>query len=274
MSTHSGATTTQSAFPNKLEDIVLKLVLASDKEVTKIVLSPSFYEPWVYFRDFLPLMPNVPVNPQPNDKEAMTDLSCKIYSMMDSMSTSPYDRPNEATIRNLWSTQEFFECLLYQTCRNLACEGQTFALTFERKNLKNEAGRNKALNKIRGIIMLAVNLTVSYTSIRPSSIIRKIEEIQPATNPAYSPIREVRVKFQLENMDMNELRKTALDFERGGSNEKEWLVKLIMGRQGLVSKTAGGNEQKLKVEETGSPAVKRGGEEIENVGASKQARTA
>lgn len=238
----------------------------------KLILSSSFLEPWIAFRDLPPLKPDVPVALQPIGKESMNDLSSKIYNMMDSMLTSLCDRPTAST-RSSWTTQEYFECLVYQAARNLACEGQPFASTFDRKNLKNESGRSKAIHRIRGLIMLVANVTINYTSMTLSNAIWRIEEIRPAKNPDLSPIPEIRVKYQLDNMDMNDLREKALDSERHEKNEKEWLIGLIIGRQGLAPKDTDGDELKIKIERDDALVAKRAGEGIDRDDASKWART-
>ncbi|KAF2685674.1 hypothetical protein K458DRAFT_387637 [Lentithecium fluviatile CBS 122367] len=173
----------------------------------------------------------------------MNELSVKIYNMMDSMSTSSYDRPTAST-RSVWTAQEYLECLVYQACRNLACEGQPFASTFDRKNLKKEFGRNKALHRIRSIIMLVINVAVNYTNMTPSIVIRRIEEIRPTKNPEWCPIPEL---------------------ERCGKKEKEWLIGIIMEKQGLLLKSSEGEEFNVKVE--------RGGEDLEEHDDSKRAKT-
>jgi hypothetical protein len=55
----------------------------------------------------------------------------------------------------------------------------------------------------------------------PSNIIKRIEATKPAKDPNLSPIPEVRVKWQLDHMGVDELRKKVLDSERKGKEEKE-----------------------------------------------------
>jgi len=268
MSTPPKAAAPPPPILHKWEEVITKLSLTENKDVPRLVISPSFLEPWIAFRDLLPLRPNASVDFLPRDKDTTNELSVKIYGMMDVMSTSAYDRPTKFTQRT-WTAQEYFECLIYQASRNLAFDGQLFASTFERKSLKNECGRNKALHRIRGLIMLSVNLTVNYTSMKPWKSVRIIEETRPTKNPEWSPIDEVRVKYQLDQMNMNDLRKKALETERQGKNEKEWLIKMIMGKQGLLPQDG---ESKAKVERNVTPGSKRVGEELPMDDGGKRAR--
>jgi hypothetical protein len=136
--------------------------------------------------------------------------------------------------------------------------------------LKNEAGRNKALNRIRGLILLGVNLTINYTSMAPSNVIRSNEDMRPAANLAWSPVKAVRVKYQLKNMDVNELRKKALESEKKGKNEKEWLIGMIMGKQGLAPQST---QTVVKVERAATPGPKRVREDAGEEDGGKRAKT-
>jgi hypothetical protein len=191
-------------FPYKWDDISSKLLLTSPKEIPKFILTPSFLNAWTDYRDMLPLKPGVAIPIMaPKDKEAMTALVENIYTMMDSMCTSPYDRPY-LTDRTTWDAGDYMKSLIYQSARDLASPGNTFHSSFLRPALKNEAGRKEAFHRLRGLIMLVCNLVVNYT-------------LMP-------PIPDVRIKWQLAHMGVDELRKKVLDGERGEREEKKWLI--------------------------------------------------
>ena len=187
--------------------------------------------------------------------------------MMDSMSMSVYDRPTISS-RGSWTIQEHFQCLIYQASRELACLGQPFASVFDRHNLKNKTGQAKAMRRINGLVMLSINLMAHYTSTKPPLYIEQIEEARPAKNPEWSPILKVRFRHQLNNMDTNDLRKKALETELEGKDEKEWLINMIMEKQGMLPKGAGSGAEVKAAETSG---LKRTGETLENDG-EKRAR--
>lgn len=137
--------------------------------------------------------------------------------MIDAMHISKYDRPTLAD-RKGWRENQSFECLIYQCARDLATPKSTFHASFERENL-------------RGLFMLTCNLVVNYTLMMLSNVIRRIENARPAQNPEWSPIPETRMKWQLENCAVDELRKKVLDHERGGKDEKEWFIGILLGKR-------------------------------------------
>jgi hypothetical protein len=211
-------------FPYKWDDISSKLLLTSPKEILKFILTPSFLNAWTDYRDMLPLMPGVAIPIiAPKDKEAMTNLVDNIYTMMDSMCTSAYDRLSP-TYRTTWDAGDYMNFLIYQSTRDLASPGNTFHSSFLRSALKNEAGRKEAFHRLRGLIMLVCNLVVNYTLMPPSNVIKGIEVAKPAWDPNFSPIPDVRIKWQLAHMGVDELRKKVLDGERGEREEKKWLI--------------------------------------------------
>ncbi|KAL1800297.1 hypothetical protein ACET3X_000639 [Alternaria dauci] len=218
-------------FPYSWETTFPELGLVSIRELPKLILCADFLEPWAMFRDQMPLRPGtaVPII-APKDKEAMKESVVKIYDLMDSMSYCRYDQPNRDE-RESWGVKEWLECLIYKSARNLARDGHTFAVLFQRVNLKNEPGRREAFRRICGLIMLMSNLCVNYTLMAPSNVIKKMEAARPAKDPNPSPIPEVRVKWQLSNVTVDELRKKVLDCERKGKEEKEWLISILMGKE-------------------------------------------
>lgn len=217
-----------TGFPYKWDEVTSKLALASNKDIPTFILGPVFLAHWIELRDQLPLIPNTPIDIiGADDKAAMVDLCNTIYTAMDCMATSKYDRPTSAD-RASWTSAEHLECLVYQCARDLAQAGYPFHAAFERHKLKNEAGRKDAFARIRGLAMLVFNLTVNYTLMPPSNVIRRIELAKPAKDPNRSPIPGVRRKWQLEHMDLGDLRKTVLDQQRKGGNEKEWLICILM----------------------------------------------
>ncbi|KAF2791359.1 hypothetical protein K505DRAFT_376841 [Melanomma pulvis-pyrius CBS 109.77] len=224
----------ETNLPYNWNDVTSKLSLTSNAEIPKLILSPAFLEPWVDFRDELPIIPDTSLSHlQPSDKDAMTVLATTIYTLMESLHTTPYDRPTPME-KSLWSPQTFLSCLIYQASRNLATPNQLFGPFFTRSALKNEAGRTKACLRIRGIIMLATNLIFNYTTLGPSNVVHKIEALRPARNPRWSPIKEVSLKFILGGLGVGELRKKVLDGERRkGEDEKEWLIRLLMKKEGV-----------------------------------------
>ncbi|KAH7085315.1 hypothetical protein BKA63DRAFT_14917 [Paraphoma chrysanthemicola] len=235
-------------FPYKWEDISSKLLLASPKELPKLILAPAFLSPWTTYRDALPLRPGVPVPSiiAPKDKEAMTELINSIYTAMDAMHASKFDRPDSD--RSGWSQADSLSCVIYQSARSFAAPTQIFHTSFERKNLKNEAGRREANTRIRGLIMLACNLVVNYTLMSPSNVVRRIEAICPALRPEFSPIVETRRKWELENLGLEDLRRAVLDGERkGGVEEREWLIGILLGRE-LAGMGAGVSDVGMKGE--------------------------
>ena len=76
--------------------------------------------------------------------------------------------------------------------------------------------------------MLAYNLIANCTLIPPSKVIHEIEAVKPAGQPRLSPLPEVRRRWQLEHMDVGDLRKTVLDRHRKGREEKEWLIRILI----------------------------------------------
>jgi hypothetical protein len=223
---------TQPECPYTWEEISPKLGLTSNQEIPKFILSTDFLGPWIQLRDLMPLQPSVlvPTLPAPKDKEAMNELVNKVYESMDAMHTSPYDRPSSSD-RKEWGPAQFIECLIYQSSRNLAREGHTIHTPFLRSNLKNEAGHREAFHRLRGLVMLVSNLCINYTLMGPSNIIRRVEATKPAKYPSLSPIAEVRVKWHLDHMGVDELRKKVLNSERQEKEEKEWLINILMGKE-------------------------------------------
>lgn len=231
-----------------------------------MILSKAFLDPWVLFRDELPLTPGTDPKLGPGDKDAMTTLVLRIYEDMDSMCTSKYDRPLPEEKKS-WTPHSHFECLIYQAVRNLARPGHPFATPFSRPNLRNESGRTKAHHRIRGLVMLSLNLVYNYTCLPSSNVIRQIEKLRPAKDPRKSPIKEIRVKYILDNLDVGELRKKVLDGERQGENEREWLIKILMGKEGCVVSGDGG-------EKGGEfDNIEGDGMEVKDEGGSEKSRT-
>ncbi|KAH7094961.1 hypothetical protein FB567DRAFT_586304 [Paraphoma chrysanthemicola] len=234
-------------FPYKWEDVSSKLLLASPKELPKLILAPAFLTPWTTYRDTLPLQPGVPVPSiiAPKDKEAMNDLINTIYTAMDAMHASKFDRPDSD--RTSWSQADSLSCIIYQSARSFAAPAQIFHTSFERKNLKNEAGRREATMRIRGLIMLTCNLVVNYTFMSPSNVVRRIEAVCPALRPDFSPIVETRRKWELANLGLEDLRRAVLDGERkGGVEEREWLIGILLQRE--KAGVAGGLDVGIKSE--------------------------
>ncbi|KAF2033324.1 hypothetical protein EK21DRAFT_109121 [Setomelanomma holmii] len=251
-------------FPYKWEEISSKLLLTSPKELPKFILAPSFLDPWADYRDLLPLKPDIAVPIiAPKDKDAMTNLVNTIYKAMDCMATSKYDRPTPSD-RATWTVTEYMECLIYQAARNLAQPTRTFHTSFSRKNLRNEAGRREAFHRLRGLIMLVCNIVVNYTLMAPSNVIRRIEAARPAKNPELSPMKDVRMKWTLKNMDVDELRRKVLEGERRKEvDEKEWLIGILLGKErerGLKGEVVGlGGMEKGANGGAGGAVVKREG---------------
>lgn len=215
-------------FPYKWDEIARKLGLDSKEKISDFILAPIFFQHWVKLRDQMPLRPGTSVEIIPAEgRAAIVEFTITIYTAMDCMATSKYDRPTPADHVN-WTTIEYIECLVYQCARDLAAAGRPLHVVFERQKLKNEAGRKDALSRIRGLAMLVCNLIVNYTRKQPSMVIRKIEAKRPAKDPSLSPLPEVRRKWQLENMDLGDLRKTVLDRQRKGEDEKQWLIDILM----------------------------------------------
>lgn len=123
---------------------------------------------------------------------------------------------------------EHVECLVYRAARDFAQPEHAFHSVFERPKLKNEPGRKDALARIGGLAMLTYNLIANYTLMLPSGVIRKIEAAKPARQPRLSPLPEVRRRWELEHMDVGDLRKTVLDRYRKGRDEKVWLIEMLM----------------------------------------------
>ncbi|KAJ4341701.1 hypothetical protein N0V87_001716 [Didymella glomerata] len=215
-------------FPYKWDEIATKLGLESNGEIADFILAPIFLHHWTKLRDQMPLRPGTSAEIIPaEDRTAISEFTTSIYMAMDCMATSKYDRPTSGDRIN-WTTIEHSECLVYQCTRDLAVAGRSFHIEFERQKLKNEAGRKDALCRIRGLAMLVFNLIVNYTQMSPSNVIRKIEAKRPAKDPSLSPLPEVRRKWQLENMELDDLRKTVLDRQRKGEDEKQWLIDILM----------------------------------------------
>jgi len=76
------------------------------------------------------------------------------------------------------------------------------------------------MHRLRGLVMLVCNLVVNYTLMPPSNIIHRIENAKPASNPEFSAIPEARIKWALDHMGVEELRKKVLDDQRGGGRRR------------------------------------------------------
>ena len=218
--------TSNDTFSYTWEEVATKLGLASTKEIPNFVLGADFLEPWVHFRDLLPLRPGIAV-PEIATAEQIT----RSYETMDSMAFCVYDRPSPEDAKT-WSPSQWLECLVYQSARNLAREGRAFVIPFCRTSLKNYAGRQEACNRLRGLMMLSLNLCDNYTAMAPSNLVKRIEAAKPTKDPNFSPIPEIRIKWQLDHMGVDELRKRVIDSERKGQAEKEWLISILMGKDG------------------------------------------
>ncbi|KAF2470433.1 uncharacterized protein BDR25DRAFT_355537 [Lindgomyces ingoldianus] len=207
-------------------------------QIRDLILSPAFLDSWVYFRNESGLGPNAntKAKPRPMSKEFIDKLAEQTYQAMDSMAFCQFDRPsNVRTIdggARPWTWMTYLQCCVYQICRNLACPGQPFSSAFERKCLAVQSGRSLALNRIRGIVMILCNLIYRYTTLPPSNVIRKIEELHPVADQARSPIPEIRRKHVLARMGVEELRKAVLgqQWKGKGMSEKEWLVSKLVER--------------------------------------------
>ncbi|KAF3004971.1 hypothetical protein E8E13_008065 [Curvularia kusanoi] len=240
-----------SSFPYRWDEIATRLGLASSKDIPVFILTSSFMGHWAKLRDDIPLKPG---NPDPvdmnysEDRAVLTAFTSTIYTAMDSMAASKYDRPSPND-KESWTSHDHIECLVYRSARDLAQLGHLFHSAFERHKLKNEAGRKDALSRIRGLIMLTFNLMVNYTLMPPSNVIRKIEAAMPASQPRYSPLPEVRRRWELQRLDVGDLRKTVLDRHRKGEDEKEWLIKILMEDGKYDAAVEGEEVIRLKSEE-------------------------
>lgn len=66
-------------FPYSWEDIVPKLGLVFTKEIPNLILCADFFEPWILFRDQMPIRPGIAVPAvAPKDKEPMNESVVKI----------------------------------------------------------------------------------------------------------------------------------------------------------------------------------------------------
>ena len=176
-------------------------------------------------RDNMPLTPGTSVNVTSlDDKSGLKALTFAIYTAMDSMATSKYDRPTPAD-KLSWAPAEH---LVWGKTKETDDVIEYSASVNQWLKLKNEAGRKDALSRIRGLVMLAHNLIVNYILMPPSKVIRKIEAARPASQPRLSPLPAVRRRWELDHMDVGDLRKTVLDRHRKGEDEREWLIKILM----------------------------------------------
>lgn len=160
-------------------------------------------------------------------------LGVQIYDMIDSVSTSPYDRPTRA-IRSSWTAQEHFSCFVYQASKNLAAISQPLAPIFHRQSLKTKTGQKKAIQRIRGIILIGTTLVNFYVQSLSDDKVELIESLRPVKNPEWSPIAEVRARYQPNKLVLAELRKWALDSSKE-KNEKSWLINNILRNYGMSS---------------------------------------
>lgn len=103
-------------------------------------------------------------------------------------------------------------------------------MIFNLDTLRLATGRRTASQRISGLTRLAGLLVECYVRGDPSDVIRKIEELHPAKNPERSPIPEIRMRYQLEKMGLDELRKMAME---NVGDEKQWLINRIMVNKGL-----------------------------------------
>ncbi|KAG9202159.1 hypothetical protein G6514_004596 [Epicoccum nigrum] len=217
-----------SALPYEWNDVIFKISLTSATDLSNFILNPIFLAHWTVLRDHMPLTPGTPVNiTSLDDKADLRAFTFAIYTVMDSMATSKYDRPTSADQKS-WTRIEHVECLVYRAARDFAQPDHLFHLAFERPELKNEPGHKDALSRIRGLAMLAYNLIVNYTLMPQSNVVRKIEAVKPASQPRLSPLPEVRRRWELEHMDVGDMRKTVLDRHRKDEDEREWLIKIFM----------------------------------------------
>lgn len=241
-----------NALQYKWDEITSKIGLTSAKDLSGFILTPTFLEHWTTLRDHMPLAPGTSINiTSLDDKAGLTAFTIAVYTAMDSMATSKYDRPTSAD-QITWTPTEHLECLVYRAARDFAQPEFLFHSAFERPKLKNEPGRKDALSRIRGLAMLAYNLIASYTLMPPSPAIRKIEAVKPASQPRLSPLPGVRRRWELDHMNMGDLRKTVLDRHRKGRDEREWLIKILMedvkDDEGAVSAVEEDEDVKVEVE--------------------------
>ncbi|KAF2737976.1 hypothetical protein EJ04DRAFT_520750 [Polyplosphaeria fusca] len=198
------------------------------KSLATFVSNLGFLIPFISYQDCLPPIPGTHMNDLPHTKEDVEALVLRTYNAMDSMAFHVYDRSTVDEQKKLTPPQHF-ECLIYRSARNLARPGGPFGEEFARTSQENEPGRNKATTRIRGLIMLALNLTTTYMHLPPCILVQTIEHLRPVSDPDRSPLPYVREKHALRNANLGDLRKAVLDNARQGKvDEKEWLIDMLM----------------------------------------------
>jgi uncharacterized protein with HEPN domain len=255
-----------------LHSIAVSMGFISASECKKMILTASFLEPWSTFRDGLPLNQTIAMkfDTHPRLADLVEDTVTETYNCMDSMASCKFD---SIFNRKGWKLRDYLLCFVYHTARNMARLGEPWAEVFDRKNVKNQVGRARAMERIKGLVKLTLWLIHYYTGVDPSDIVVDIETALPASRPENSPIKKIRREHELNNMAIADLRKVVVDMLKGNQDEREWLKRAVLLKEGFetgkmestrTDKAAGavvGEKRKRDAEEVefvASKVVKRG----------------
>lgn len=190
---------TRQIVPFRVKLIRDSLSPIADNEIKCKLISASFLDSFLIYRDTLPLTPGVTPPNLPNDTATVNAFAKRIYEMMDAMHICTYDRTSSRAM-DPFTAEQHLECLIYQACRDLASPEALFGDFFKREYLRKKIHREHAMNKIKGFIMVVCNLILRYTVLPPTEFVRGIEKLRPSKNPELSPIPEVRAKAMFDSM--------------------------------------------------------------------------
>lgn len=176
---------------------------AVHRSISSIILSPDFVRHWARLRNELPLEPNNSHMKLSDDDAEGT--STKIYSMMTSVWEAKYD---SATTEDcwLWRPYEHFENLVYHIAHSLARPDGMFHEAFMAAVAWPIELNHKALNCIVGIAMICSNLIREYVGMDPHTLISDLERAKPTSNSQLSPLPEIRKRWELQQIDVGDLR--------------------------------------------------------------------
>lgn len=190
-----------------------------------MIFSRSFLDPWIDFRDTLPLnlKSGTTILRQATNPKFVDFVANQTFDDMESMAACQWDRPSE---RSQWTLLQNFLFAVYCITRNLARCGEQLGKDFSRDALKEELGRSRAKVRIRGVMLLLLFLMHDYTSVEPSLLIIDIDQKYPPKNPRHSPATLVKRKELLEEKGIEELGEIVPKMIK--MDQKSWLIKRIM----------------------------------------------
>jgi hypothetical protein len=244
---------------------------ASAPDCKQVILTKGFLEPWSAFRDGLPLNQTnaAKFDTIQDPSNLIEDCVTETYQCMDSMASCKFDKIFD---REGWNMRDYLLCFIYHTSRNMARVVEPWAEAFDRKVVRNQGGRAKAMDRIRGLVRLALYLIHCYTGINPSDVVMDIERAWPSSNPENSPIKMIRREHELNNMDIAQLRRVVVGMLKGNHDEREWLKEVVLLKEGFKKGVAGATGPKAATAAVGEKGEKATTDAEKAVDAKKRKR--